>query len=285
MTENGIGLTLADRCILIDFGFSMPKLTAKDVKATKGAIKKAGADDGTGTFIKRMYTNEDIKPLTRLKDEARSYHYRMTMPWIHQGPRIQPSGMYTDYANRMREYRLAWEKLVDEFVSNYSERLERAETKLVGLFNNSDYPAPEAIRESFEMRCNILPFPSCTDFRADIGIEAIEIVRANEQATIQNAMEDVQHQLVTFVKNLADAPNKGKIFDSLVTNIHDMAQKLPMLNLADDPRLDQIKKDLDTKFATLHPDDLKGEGGKPCAEVIGKEAQKIVDKMSAFGWG
>jgi hypothetical protein len=276
---------LAEQTMLIDFGFSTPKLTAVDRKQTSKTITETGAQRGVARVVKNLYSKDDIKMVTTFRDEVRSYHYRMTLPWMHNGPRILPSVLFMEYTERMRAYRTQWDVIVDAFCSNFAGRRDRAMTGLGTMGNESDYPATYEIAEKFELRINILPVPTAGDFRVDIGAEHLADMNASlqvaEDAAVAKAMEEVKSRLIEVVSKMATNLTKGsKVFDTIVTNVTDLCDVLPAFNLANDPRIESLRLEIIKTLGSVHPDSLRSD--KALATKVGDDAQKIVDKMSAY---
>lgn len=276
---------LAEQTMLIDFGFSTPKLTAVDRKQTSKTINETGAKRGVARVVKNLYSPEDIKMVTTFRDEVRSYHYRMTLPWMHNGPRILPSVLFMEYTERMRAYRTQWDTIVGSFCDNFADRRERAMLGLGTMGNENDYPTTYEIRDKFELRINILPVPTAGDFRVNIGEEHLADMNASlqaaEDAAVAKAMEEVKGRLVEVVSKMATNLTKGsKVFDTIVTNVTDLCNVLPAFNLANDPRIESLRAEIVKTLGSVHPDTLRAD--KTYAVKVGNDAQKIVDKMNAY---
>jgi hypothetical protein len=278
-------MSLTDQTVLVDMGFSTPKLTAVDKAASAKACEMAGAKRGRGRVVKTLYADTDIKMVTNFRDEVRTYYYRMTAPWLNNGCRILPSALYFEFCERMRAYRATWEStIVPTFCDNFADRLDRAEKDLAGLWNPRDYPTVEDVRSRFEMRVNILPVPSSGDFRVQLGEEAnakleADLEEINRQVEAK-VMTEVKDRLLKVVGTMAENLTGGKkIFDTLVTNVTDLCNVLPAFNVTNDPRIEQFRAEIMAKLAE-HPDNLRSD--KKLAKQVGDDAQAIVDKMSAY---
>jgi predicted secreted Zn-dependent protease len=68
--------------------------------------------------------------------------------------------------------------------------------------------------------------------------------------------------------------------DSLIENIREMCAVMPSLNIADDPHLEAVRRELEGKFASIVPDQLRNS--VTFREDTSHQMKDILDKMSAL---
>ena len=78
-----------------------------------------------------------------------------------------------------------------------------------------------------------------------------------------------------------DPDKKGaKLYDSLVGNVRDIAELLPSLNVGDDPRLEQLAKEIGQRLTETDTDTLKRDEGK--RKEVAADAREIMNQIDDF---
>src|SRR6202043_4000249 len=95
--------------------------------------------------------------------------YRLTAPWLNEGPRILPASAYYGYAEKMRALRQKYEAAADTFTAKYPGHIEARAASLNGMFCESDYPSPSRIRSYFGFDLILAPLPDADDFRVTLN--------------------------------------------------------------------------------------------------------------------
>jgi len=116
---------------------SISKWTARkfDKTITQKVIREYGTADDSGRFNKVLIAKESIQVIDRAATAARAFHYEQTLPWDDAGGRILPAKNFMAYSKEMRTLKEKFGEAVREFVQNYPQYREEAETRLSGMFN------------------------------------------------------------------------------------------------------------------------------------------------------
>ena len=78
-----------------------------------------------------------------------------------------------------------------------------------------------------------------------------------------------------------DPDKKGaKLYDSLVGNVRDIAELLPSLNVGDDPRLEQLAKEIGQRLTETDTDTLKTDEGK--RKEVAADARELMNQIDDF---
>ena len=72
---------LTDKACLVHLSISRFSGTASDKGATQDIADARATSTDWVIGRKRLLEKTALKPINRLLNEARSYHYRMTLPW------------------------------------------------------------------------------------------------------------------------------------------------------------------------------------------------------------
>jgi len=131
----------------------------------------------------------------------------------------------------------------------------------------------------------VLPVPA-NDFRVQLSSD--ELSRLQEEmegrmATVQQeAMMDAWGRLYKHVQHIADklADPKGIFRDSMLDNAVETCDLLTRLNIADDPNLEAMRREVESKLVSHHPDSLRND--PDLRQDTAAEARKIMDLMGGF---
>lgn len=278
---------LHHNAMLVYLSIKQPKQERVDKRITEDLLTAHGSARDSAKVVKVLFDPASYKPIKKLINEIRSYHYSRTLPWLDGGQRILSSAGFMTYTEQMREYRAQLMTLVDEFVSTYQDQLNAAKLRLNGMFKQEDYPDPTTVRERFSLDLSYCPVPTSGDFRVE-GIDSAEkaLIQAQlderQNAATQQAMAEAYSRLREAVKHMADKLKDPKaIFrDSLVDNLQELVDVLPSLNLTGDPRLEELRQEVDAQLAGCDPKDLRQN--EDFRKEVATDAQAIVDKMAGF---
>ena len=241
--------TIAERAMLVSVNLSVFNAIKTDAKVTREVADAHNTTTDAGQYKKNLLAKEALEPIKKLAGEIRTEHYRRTLPWGDDGSRILTGAGYWQYAEWMREREADWSPLVEAFLQAWPSYVEDARTRLNGLFNPADYPDTRELRRRFSFRWTVRPVPTAGDFRVELGAAEVDAIRQQItdglNATVQTAMADVWDRIKTVVSAMADRlraydPNKpgaAPFRDSLVSNISELLDVLPSLNLTNDPNV------------------------------------------------
>ncbi len=243
---------ISDRAMLVGLRISSFNPVKTDKKISKEVSDAHNSDASMGRYAKSVIAKEAIDALRKLAGEIRNEHARRTLPWAEDGARILTSTGYHDYADWMRSAKDKWDMEVDRFIARWDDFVADARARLNGLFQESDYPSKSELPAKFCFRWSVRPVPQAEDFRVSLGKDEIASIRqtldAETQSTIDAAMQDVWARIKTVISALSerlkgydpDAPGKNPFRDSIVTNISDLLDILPALNLTNDARVNKF---------------------------------------------
>jgi hypothetical protein len=280
-----MGISIASSAVLIDLNISLwtarklDKNVSKEIDIEKGTTTKAG------NYNKHILAGtEQLENITKLSGEIREWHTRMTLPWSDTGTRLLPMTNFFDYKQRLSEYEVEFRARVNTFVNEYPNIVTVMSYKLGGLYNRSEYPEADKIASKFGLRYTIMPVPETNDFRVDIADDIRqEMKREYEQAyekRVEVAMNDAWSRLHTTVEHMIDrlSGEDKKIFrNSLIENALELTSLLTKLNVTNDPKLEQARKELEQSLFGVTPDELRLSKG--AREEVLARVNKIMEMI------
>ena len=260
-----------------------------DRKQSADLCKREGAAQAVARVRKTLIQCDSFKALRQHLTAARTWYYKVTLPWEDSGWRLLTAAQFNDF--RAEEVRLKAEaaRLVGVFVADYPGAVSAAAAAMGGLYQASDYPSAVDVGGRYTWECDIQPIPSGDDFRVDISqVESDRIraeIEAKAQAAADNAARDLWQRLYDCVSHAVErlSTAKGVFRDTLVGNARELCDLLPRLNLTDDHRLEDMRQRVLSTLAGAKPQELRDN---PAARAqAAAQAAAIQSDMSAIMGG
>lgn len=258
-----------------------------DREATRKVTSDAGASADAARVNKHLIPKQALAPIVTASNAVRSHFYDNTLPWRDNGDRLMTRKLFLTFMP-------AHEKLVNEFTdavetflaTDYPSAIEQAAFRMGTMFNQDDYPPAGELRRKFYIGLEIDAITTANDFRVQIDQEHVDKVRASmesaAEARLQNATADIWRRMAEtigyFQQRMADP--KAVFRNSTVTNIGEMLDLIPGLNVLDDPQIETVRAAIAKSFGNLDAKDIR-EDPAHRAHLAG-EAKQIMDKMSGF---
>ena len=155
--------------------------------------------------------------------------------------------------------------------------------ELNGLFREEDYPSAAKLREKFGVKLEILPIPSGADFRVEMSAEeqarVSREIDANVRQSLTRGTEDLWKRLREVVSHMVDRLNEpeSRFHRSLVTNVFDLVEILPRLNVNGDAELNRFAAQIRQKLCNYSAHELKKDDLLRVTAAI--DAASIVAQM------
>jgi len=258
-----------------------------DKKISKETSERYGASDKAGKYTKYLVDVDSLKPVKKAASEIKTYYYKVTLPWSDNGGgRLLPAKMYLDFTAKMRELKTAFEKAVNDFISEYENLVWKAKVDLKGMFNQNDYPSSEEIALKFGVKNHIRPIPAGSDFRVSLNENEIQAIRADielrNKTALETATRDLWHRLYEVVEKIGSKMKEDgpRFRDSLVGNVVDLCRLLPKLNLTDDSNLTRMTHEIERSLTLSTPKELRES--PEARQDIAKEADGILKRMEGY---
>ena len=280
---------LSSKAMLVKLSISQWNPAKLDKIATAEVQNNHNAKAASGRYTKNRVPKEAIKPVQKAANAARTYHAEQTLQWSDAGFRILPAANFDKYTAGMRERRDEFENAVRYFIDQYPAYIDMARYELGTLFDDKDYPSDTAIFREFNFDTRIQPLPMAEDFRVSLRDADRESIQAQIAADFQTAIEEANRglweRLFTATKHMADKLSEtDAVFrDSLVSNLCDLCQLLPDLNLTGDTRLEDMRREVQDRLCNYQPQQLRENKTERAAAAT--EADAIAELMAGYMGG
>jgi hypothetical protein len=264
----------------------LDKRVSEEVDAAKHTKVKAG------NYHKHLLAgNPHLDAVVKYAAKVRLWNTQQTIPWSDSGTRIVTmENLFSGgYKRQLDDHKIEFDRLAANFISIYPTLISAAAFQLGDLFDRDEYPEVDTLQSKFKFNYSLIPIPTSGDFRIDIAEQAkAELVADYERQfteRLNNAMRDVWDRLYDCLSHMSerlasDDEGKRKVFHgTLLTNAQDLITLLSRLNVTNDPKLEQARRDLqaaltNTDISSLKDSDYVRENVKA----------KVDDILKRFEW-
>jgi hypothetical protein len=255
---------ITERAMLAAVHISIWTAVKHDRKVSRDVAQQHGAHVGAGRYNKQLLNGaEKLEELRALAGQIRQHFYKITLPWSDEGFRLLPSNFYFDLMARMREFEASFDQGVENFLAVYPQYIDQVRPELNGLFREEDYPSVEKLREKFGVKLEVLPIPSGADFRVQMSAEeqarVAREIDSNVRQSLSRGTEDLWKRLRDVVSHMVDrlSEPESRFHASMVTNVCDLVEILPRLNVKGDADLNRLAGEVRQRLCNHSSQDLK----------------------------
>lgn len=275
--------TLIEKTILVSLAITQWSGRKFDRQITEEVNEKHNSTDA-GRFNKLLIATKHFQAISKIVTQARDFHYKNTLPWGDDGYRLLAATNYFEFTTKIDEYKQRFSIAVTDFCDRYPEMIKEAQVSLNELFNESEYPQKSDLMYKFTMNTKFTPVPEAADLRIDLNAEDVKYLRdeiardVNEK--FADAQRDIFNRVVEQLKYMHSrlADKKAIFRDTLFSNVAELADLLPKLNVAGDERIMFIceaLKELDANPNTIRKN-VKARSNKA------DEVKAVLDRVGEF---
>lgn len=247
-------MSLKQQAMLVTLSVSCWTNALKDKKVS-AEVERTYAAQNAGRYIKTLVDKAHVAPLKAYGDAIRAYHYSMTLPWKDGGDRLLPSRLYLEYTSEIRKRTREYADLVDKFIVLYDTTLVQAARQRLGtMYDPEDYPPGSELRSKFDVELDFNALADGQDFRVDVGDAERERIASDITAKMAERQAAAQRSAWVRLRETLDLVQirlshpKTLFRDTLISNIEDLVKILPGLNIANDPLMDSVCKQVTEKL-------------------------------------
>lgn len=277
---------LSDRALLVQLNVSQWTARKLDKKATKEVADTNGASREAGNYNKKLLPMSDsLANIHTMTGDIRREFYANTLPWGLENTHMLPTANYLSFMTTFRKRKSEWEAVVRKFLSDYPYLQTNAQRFLGKLYDPADYPPTIELQHKFNMDLVVMPVPT-NDFRVQLADDELSTIHADIQRRVQEssglAMKEAWQRLYSHVKLMSErlGNTEGRLYDSLFDNAIELCRILPRLNFSDDPNLEAMRQEVETKLVGHSKEAIKGS--PVLRKQVADEAADIMARMGAF---
>ena len=262
--------------VLVSYSVSKWSNIRTDKKVSREVAEKYGIDTSDGSYKKRLIDSPLYKAITDAGQLGRDDYYSYTSPWS-KGIAVCSVNALDVLTDKIESAKTAFNDAVDAFVAEWPELVEARRVKFGDLFKAGDYPTGSEVRAKFGIDFNVMPLDRdghFDDIAEIVGTEVAQELAAklSEQQTKQwaGAAKSAWTKLYSALKHAHDSLSKGqRLHGSSLDNLQELSDLLPVLNIANDPELDNRRRELNSllRMYSIQSVQDKATRSKCAAEV------------------
>jgi hypothetical protein len=280
-------MSITTKAMVLNLNIGLWQGYRLDKEASRKVTDEANADGDAARVNKHLIPKSSLQPIQAAASAIRTHFYDRTMPWKDNGDRLLTRAMYMDFIQTHEDLAAQFDTAVDKFLKrDYLAAVDQASFRMGNLFDPGDYPRVEDLRRKFYVNLDIDVVTEADDFRVQMDQAEINDIRKQmEQALeqrIARAMQDVWGRLLDVVEKFrVKMADTDAIFrNSLISNMEELVELLPGMNVLDDPDLESMRLAVKTKLAGLDPEVLRKDDN--LRSTAAREAAEIMDSMRGF---
>ncbi len=283
-------MSIASSAVLVELNISVWPANKVDREMTETVNTNASAVRDASQTRKNLFAGTSLrKDIEKLAARIRLYHNQHTLPWADKGQRLLPTKLFMEYKQTMNNYEAQFKQMCDNFFIAYPQLVNEAQTHLGTMYRADDYPDLTNVRNKFGFRMAIDPIPESGDFRLDISAQDLDEMKAQYEAKFDERLAEAMrtpwerlHTVLTAMsEKLTDEEygDKKRYHDSLVTNAVDLCGLLDKMNITNDPKLEEARKQLELTMLGADIETIKDS-----ATVRESMKNKVDAILQKFEW-
>lgn len=284
-------MSISASAVLVELNISVWPASKIDREITDKVNSDAGAVRGASQTKKNLFAGTSLrKDIADFAARVRLYHNQHTLPWADKGERMLPTALFMDYKQTMNGYEQTFNMMCNNFYIEYPRLVAEAPTALQGLHKAEDYPDLTAVRLKFGFRRAVKPVPEAGDFRLDIPAYDLEEMRSEfmgqQDRKLAEAMREpwdrLHKVLLATAEKLTDVEgddSKKRYHDTLLTNPLELCALLTKLNITNDPKLEEARRQVEVAMLNADMESIKED-----ADTRSQLKSKVDAIINKFEW-
>ena len=263
-------MSITSSAVIVEMNISVWTANKLDRSATDKVVSDNAAVSNAAQVRKNLMAGTSMrKDIADFAASCRLWHNARTLPWADKGARLLPTSMFMEYKQEANTRRTQFEQMVSNFVQAYPALVQTSQNYLGGLFNPDDYPDVAEVQDKFGFRMVFSPVPESNDFRLKVAEQDLQELRSQYEESFATRLADAMrepwerlHKLLTgmsakLTDSETDTEVKKRYHDTLITNAQDMCAMLTHLNVTNDPKLEQARRDLELTMLGADIDEVR----------------------------
>jgi hypothetical protein len=284
-------MSISASAVLVELNISVWPASKIDREITDKVNSDAGAVRGASQTKKNLFAGTSLrKDISDFAARVRLYHNKHTLPWADKGERMLPTALFMDYKQTMNGFEQTFNMMCNNFYIEYPRLVAEAPTALQGLYKAEDYPELTDVRLKFGFRRTVKPVPEAGDFRLDIPAYDLEEMRSEfmsqQDRKLAEAMREpwdrLHKTLVAMSEKLTDVEGddgKKRYHDTLLTNPLELCSLLTKLNITNDPKLEEARRQVEVAMLNADMESIKED-----ADTRSELKSKVDAIINKFEW-
>ena len=284
-------MSISSSALLVELNISVWPASKLDREITDKVNTDASAVRGASQTKKNLFAGTSLrKDISDFAARVRLYHNKHTLPWADKGERMLPTKLFMEYKQTMNGFEQTFNIMCNNFFVEYPRLVAEAPTNLGTMYKAEDYPDLTEVRLKFGFKRTVKPVPEAGDFRLDIPAYDLDEMRAEfekqHETKLAEAMrepwERLHKMLVGMSEKLTDVEgddSKKRYHDTLISNPIELCGLLTKLNVTNDPKLEEARRQLELTMLGADIESIKED-----AQSRSALKSKVDAILGKFDW-
>ena len=250
-------MSISSSALLVELNISVWPASKLDRDVTDKVNTDASAVKGASQTKKNLFAGTSLrKDISDFAASVRLYHNKHTLPWADKGERMLPTALFMDYKQTINGFEQTFNMMCNNFFIEYPRLVVDAPNNLGSMYKAEDYPEIEEVRMKFGFRRAVKPIPESGDFRLDIPAYDLAEMKNDYEKQYSNRLAEAMREpwerlhkmLVGMSEKLTDIEgddSKKRYHDTLISNPIELCGLLTKLNVTNDPKLEEARRQLE----------------------------------------
>ena len=284
-------MSISSSALLVELNVSVWPASKLDKEVTDKVNTDASAVRGASQTKKNLFAGTSLrKDISDFAARVRLYHNKHTLPWADKGERMLPTKLFMDYKQTMNGFEQTFNMMCNNFFIEYPRLVAEAPTNLGSMYKAEDYPDLTDVRLKFGFRRAVKPIPESGDFRLDIPAYDLAEMKNDYEKQYSNRLAEAMREpwerlhkmLVGMSEKLTDIEgddSKKRYHDTLISNPIELCGLLTKLNVTNDPKLEEARRQLELTMLGADIESIKED-----ADSRSALKSKVDAILGKFDW-
>ena len=262
-----------------------------DKEVTDKVNTDASAVRGASQTKKNLFAGTSLrKDISDFAARVRLYHNKHTLPWADKGERMLPTALFMDYKQTINGFEQTFNMMCNNFFIEYPRLVVDAPNNLGSMYKAEDYPDLTDVRLKFGFRRAVKPIPESGDFRLDIPAYDLAEMKNDYEKQYSNRLAEAMREpwerlhkmLIGMSEKLTDIEgddSKKRYHDTLISNPIELCGLLTKLNVTNDPKLEEARRQLELTMLGADIESIKED-----ADSRSALKSKVDAILGKFDW-
>jgi len=284
-------MSISSSALLVELNISVWPASKLDREVTDKVNTDASAVRGASQTKKNLFAGTSLrKDISDFAARVRLYHNKHTLPWADKGERMLPTALFMDYKQTMNGFEQTFNMMCTNFFVEYPRLVADAPNNLGSMYKAEDYPEIEEVRMKFGFRRAVKPIPESGDFRLDIPAHDLAEMKNDYEKQYSDRLAEAMREpwerlhktLVGMSEKLTDIEgdeSKKRYHDTLISNPIELCGLLTKLNVTNDPKLEEARRQLELTMLGADIESIKED-----ADSRSALKSKVDAILGKFDW-
>lgn len=291
--------SIASSCMLVHFTVSKYRATKSDKESALELAQQKQADVSMVSVTKKLLESGHMVEIDKPERTLKKWLKTHSLPWHQDAVFLLPNSFHMDFVKEFNEAKSIWEPAVNEFVAKFPSLVKEAKAKGNYFLKDEYYPSQRELKSkfSFEYYLGVVPEGQTLAAVDDLSeTERKKIQKDMDTKTSIVAKNAVDDLLIRFIKPISHMSQKlkeykqdpnfegaTKFHESLVSNIEEILDVVPILNVTKNREIEKIAYQIAKNLTHYDTDTLRNDD--QVRQQVQKSADEILQKISDYFGG